>query len=107
MICQTANCLNNYKLLNSKFCLYADVSNRITSEIHIEALEVHTFNDFSMIQQYFNKDELILNKKKTNFMTFLRKKVNKYLILNYLSMEVGLQMVGNKIILRANYWSTF
>lgn len=80
MICQTANYLNNHKLLHSKYCLCADDSNRITSEINIEALEVHTFKDISMIQHYFNKDKLYLNSKKTNFMTFLTKKGNKYLI---------------------------
>lgn len=58
MIYQIANCLNNHKILrDSKVCLYADDSNRITSEINVEALEVHTFNDFSMIQHYFNKDK--------------------------------------------------
>lgn len=61
IICQTANCFINHKLLHSKVCLYADDSNRNTSEINVEALEVHTFNDFSMIQHYCNKDKLISN----------------------------------------------
>lgn len=43
MICHTANCLNNHKLLHIKSFIYADDSNHITSEINVEALEVRFF----------------------------------------------------------------
>lgn len=64
---------------NNKICLYADDTNIIVTANSKENLEIASHINLSMIKDFFDSKNLLLNSQKSNFVTFTTKQTKQKL----------------------------